>query len=306
MGKLFDVISIGSATFDVFLRSSKFPIDRQMVGSKIEPEELAMSSGGGGVNTAIGFSRLGLRTACIAKFGDDLFGQFIAEKLAEERFDKRYLMQRKGDNTDYSTILVNPDGSRTILVYRGKTRIEEKGFPWEALENTNYVYIASLEGNVDLLAKVVNKASEMGVGIILNPGSREIRGKEKLLPLLPKLKVLILNREEAESFGLTGSLKELVSEMLIITGGRQGARFFSKEKKIFAESFTVPVIDETGAGDAFSTGFVGGLIKGYPVEKCLKLAMAEGASVVGKFGAQAGLLYEKEIACWMSRKLRIG
>lgn len=301
---MFDIISVGSAVLDVFLRSSKFPLDKTMVGQKIEPEELFISSGGGGTNTAVGFSRLGLKTACIARFGDDLFGKFLISDLEKESFDKKYLIEKKGDNTDYSTILVNPDGSRIILVYRGKTRIEESVFPWQALEETKNLYLASIEGNIDLLIKVVEKAKEKGINIFLNPGSRELKEKEKMLSIFPKLKALILNKEEADGFGLSERPKD-GPEIIVITNGRQGAKLFSQEKNLFVEAFSGPVIDETGAGDAFSAGFVSGLVKGFSLEKAVKLGMANGRSVVTKLGAKPGLLYEKEIEDWLERKLRI-
>lgn len=302
---MFDIISIGSATFDVLLKSSKFPIDRTMIGEKIEADQLVFSSGGGGTNTAVGFSRLGLKTACVARFGEDLFGQFIREDLKKEKLDQKYLIQRKEETTDYSTILVNSNGSRIILVSRGKTRIDESIFPWQAIEETRYLYIASLEGNIDLLTRIVEKAREKDIDIVLNPGSREIKEKEKLKMILPKLKILILNKEEADIFGLNREVLKTGLEVFVITNGRQGAKLYSKEKCLFAESFTRPIIDETGAGDAFSSGFVAGIVKGFSLEKSLKLGMAEGASVVGAMGAKTGLLNEEEVNDWISQRLRI-
>lgn len=301
---MFDIISIGSAVMDVFLRSSGFPLSQKDIGGKIEIEEALFSSGGGGTNAAAGFARMGLKTACIARFGDDLFGQFILRDLQKEKFDKKYLLQKRGDNTDHSTILVNPDGSRIILVYRGKTKIDESVFPWQALEETKWLYIASIEGNVDLLIKVVDKAREKGISIALNPGSRELKEKEKLKAIFPKIKTLILNKEEADSFGLFRRPKD-GPEIVVITNGRAGAKLFFSGENLFAEAFQGPVIDETGAGDAFSSGFVSGLVKGFPLEKSLKLGMANGRSVVTKIGAKTGLLCENEIDDWLGRKLKI-
>jgi len=301
---MFDIISVGSAVLDVFLKSSKFPLEKSMVGLKIEPDEMLVSSGGGGINTAAGFSRLGLKAACVARFGDDLFGKFLLSDLEKESFDKRYLIKKKGDNTDYSTILVNPDGGRIILVYRGKTRIDKETFPWQALGETKNLYLASIEGNVDLLLEIIERAKEGGINIFLNPGSRELKEKEKLLSVFSKIKALILNKEEADSLGLE-KRPEDGPEILVITCGRQGAKIFSKEGNLFAEAFLGPVVDETGAGDAFSSGFVSGMIKGFSLEKSLKLGMANGRSVVTKLGAKTGLLYEKEIEGWLNLNLRI-
>jgi ribokinase len=303
---MFDIISVGSAVLDVFLVSSSFPLDRTSVGGKIEVEKLFLSSGGGGTNTAAGFARLGLKTACIARLGDDLFGRFLLSDLEKENFDKKYLQVRKGDETDYSTILVAPNGSRTILIYRGQTRLGKEIFPWEALRQTRWLYLASLEGNVDLLTEVVEKAYENGVKIVLNPGNRELKKKEQLAALFPKLEALIVNREEAEMFGLESNLASFPKPaIIVITNGKQGAKLYSQNENYFAESFSGPSIDETGAGDGFSSGFVAGLVAGFPLKKALKLGMANGHSVVTQLGAKSGLLYESNITEWMEKILRI-
>ena len=156
---------------------------------------------------------------------------------------------------------------------------------------------------MDLLIKVVDKAVEKEIKIVLNPGHRELRDKEKLRMIFPKLKALILNREEAEEVGSLS--EELKPEIIVVTNGRQGAKLYSPLGNLFAEAFAGPVVDETGAGDAFSVGFVAGLIKGLPLDKCLKLGMANGASVVSKLGAKTALLYEQEVEDSFKRNLKI-
>jgi ribokinase len=310
---MYDIVTIGSAVMDVFLRSSLFQLGKPLpAGGKVEVEELFLASGGGGTNTAAGFARLGLKTACIARFGDDLFGQFVQQELAKEKFDQKYLMVRKGDRTDYSTILVYPDGSRVILVHRGKTRIDEAIFPWQALEETKWLYLASLEGNVDLLDKVVERASQKGIKIALNPGSRELRQHAKLLALFTKVEALILNREEASLFTgekeenqILAKISQLGPKIVVVTNGRKGAHLFSQGKHLFSEAFKTQTVDELGAGDAFSSGFVSGLVKGFPLENCLKLGMANGASVVTQIGGKTALLRENEIQEWLGKDLKI-
>ena len=301
---MYDIISIGSATVDVFLKAAEFPLKPADIGRKIEVESMIFASGGGGTNTAAGFARLGLKTACIARFGDDLFGKVLLWDLGKEEFDKKYLLQKEGDHTDCSMILVNPNGSQVILIYRGRTKVAEGIFPWQVLEETKWLYLASLEGNVDLLGKVVEKACEGGVKVVLNPGSRELKEREKLLAIFPKLKALILNREEAEDFGLTDGNSN-APEIVVVTNGRQGAKLFSKKVNLFTEALIGRTVNETGAGDAFSSGFVAGLVKGFSLEKSLKLGIINSASVVSKIGAKSGLLYEKEINEWLGQRIKI-
>lgn len=309
----YEIITIGSAVMDVFLRSADFKPGQPLpVGGKLEVEKLFMTTGGGGTNTAAGFARLGLKTACIARFGDDLFGQFVKKELAKEGFDQKYLITGKEERTDYSTIIVYPDGSRVILVHRGQTRIEEAIFPWQALEETSWLYIASLEGNLDLLAKVADQASQKGVRLVFNPGSRELKKPEKLLPLFPKVEALILNLEEAALFtsekeegAIFTKISQLGPKIVVVTQGRKGAHLLTKDKHLFGEAFKTPVVDELGAGDGFSVGFVAGLVKGFSLEESLKLGLANGASVVAKIGAKPGLLSENEIQDWLGKEIVI-
>jgi len=310
---MFDIISVGSAVMDLILRSPSLqPGEPLPAGGKIEVEELFLASGGGGSNTAAGFARLGLKTACIARFGDDLFGQFLLKDLEKEKFDKKYLIERKGDITDCSVIIVYADGSRVILVHRGKTRVDETIFPWTALGETKWFYIASLEGNVDLLTKVVEKSMEKGIKLALNPGSRELKEKDKLLSFFPKIEALIINLEEAIFF--TGEqsedlalkkISQIGPKIVVVTKGKNGAHLFSEGKHLFSEVFSGPIIDELGAGDGFSSGFVAGLVKGFPLEKILKMGMANGKSVVTKLGAKHGLLDERGMEDWLGRELKI-
>ena len=203
---MLDIITVGSATLDVFLRSSDFKIGKRgreklvLEGGKVEVEEVFFQSGGGATNTAVGFSRLGLKTAAVARFGDDLAGQWVAKELGAEKFDQRFLLQIKGDKTDYSTILVGDNGERVILVSRGQSRLEKKIFPFSQLPSSRWVYLSSLEGNIPLLEKIVFWAKERGSRIALNPGSRELKEKRRLKALLPLLAVLIVNEEEASAF----------------------------------------------------------------------------------------------------------
>ena len=125
------------------------------------------------------FSRLGLKTAAVARFGDDLAGQWVAKELGAEKFDQRFLLQIKGDKTDYSTILVGDNGERVILVARGQSRLEKKIFPFPKLPPSRWVYLSSLEGNIPLLEKIIFWAKERGSKIALNPGSRELKEKKK-------------------------------------------------------------------------------------------------------------------------------
>ncbi|MBP8591348.1 carbohydrate kinase family protein [Candidatus Shapirobacteria bacterium] len=295
---MLDIITIGSATLDVFLRSPGFKIGKRgrerlvLEGGKVEVEEVFFQSGGGATNTAVGFSRLGLKTAAVARFGDDLPGQWLAKELMAEKFDQRFLLQIKGDKTDYSTILVGDNGERIILVSRGQSRLEEKIFPFLKLPASQWVYLSSLEGNFSLLEKITFWAKERGSRIALNPGGREIRERKKIKALLPLLTVLIVNEEEASAFwgkDWQQAIKRCPAKITVVTRGAKGACLASGGKLIKEPIFKRKTVDATGAGDAFSVGLLAGFCWEKNLKESLRLAMITSGLVVSALGAKTGL-----------------
>ncbi len=314
----YDVISFGSAILDVFIKSPDFKVIKSSdkfvgkilsipYGIKSEVEELLITSGGGGTNTAVGFARLGLKTAVVARCGWDFAGKMIRQDIKKEKVVDDLLVQLEGEKTDYSTILIGPDGNRTILVYRGGTSLEKSVIDFKRL-NSFWFYLASLEGNLSLLDQLVDLAVKNHTKVALNPGRREIKQKDQLLEIAQKVDVLIVNQNEAleltkDSFNVEQAFeylaKFLPKTMVVVTKGDQGvlAQIPGGEKLSF-ESFEVKMIDQTGAGDGFGCGFVGALASNFKPHQALKIGMANGASVVTQIGAKLGLLKKTQLNDW--------
>lgn len=319
----FDVISFGSATLDVFIKSPDVEIEKSArmftgkamlipYGAKCEVEELVVCSGGGGTNAAVGFSRLGLKAAVVARCGWDFAGRLIRREIKKEGVDDSLFAQVERERTDYSTVLIGPNGGRTIFVYRGGTRLEKSVIDFKKL-NSFWFYVSSLEGNLDLLADLANHAKKNHIKIAVNPGRRELEQKEKLLEIAKSFDVLIVNREEAAKLlGLTIVDEEIFSKIClalpkviaVVTDGNRGAKLcVPKKGRLVIDGFKVKPADSTGAGDGFGSGLIAGLIKGWDLQKALKLGVSNGASAVTKVGAKPGLIKEKEIEFWLSKKL---
>lgn len=281
---MLDIISFGSAIVDVFLR----PISvEDFSKEKVEVEKKLVVSGGGGTNAAVSFSRLGLASALVARLGRDLFGKMIVDELKGERVNVD-LLNQEDEETDLSVILVRSDGSRTIFVSRGKTRLEEKNINWGKLFSS-WFYLSSLEGNLPLVEKIVGFAENNNIKVAWNPGERELKMRNEVKRIARKLEVLILNQGEADEIFGQGE-KELLAKINIITHGKEGASLYSNQKELFIATPQREAVDETGAGDAFGSGFVAGLVKGMELKEAFDLAMRNGVSVVQHIGAKEGLL----------------
>ncbi|MFH1561685.1 MAG: carbohydrate kinase family protein [Patescibacteria group bacterium] len=300
----FDVITFGSGLVDIFLSSSEFKLlsDSGGVslcgsyGSKLEVDQRVISSGGGGTNTAVSFSRLGLKSAVVCRLGNDLLADLVIQQLVEEGVSIEMVFQAD-EETDSSVVLLGPDGGRTVLVYRGQTRLGIDNINLEKL-SASWFYLASLEGNLDLVERLFAFGKEKKIRLAWNPGKKELVDANRVKGLVSGIDVLLLNRQEAEELlgaGLETSsfwseLGSLGANYSVVTDGRQGAYLYFDGEKHFLPAPAVNSVDETGAGDAFGSGFVAGLIKGMDWKQSLDLAMANGAAVVIKIGAKTGLI----------------
>jgi len=306
-----DVITIGSATRDVFLESDLFKVHHHsdsptgleqcfVLGSKVEVDRVHFEIGGGATNAAVTFARQGFSTAYLGKVGDDSAGREAKKDLEEEKISTELLILDKKTHTDYSTIILTPEGQRTILIYRSSSR----DFAVEDIKlsdlKTKWIYMTSVAGDFAILEKVINFAQKEGIKIAINPGAKELNHKERLAPLLKKVEVLILNREEAAQFSGVPFGEEhkiwqaacgVYGKITVITDTKNGA-VASDGNDIFRIGILDgPVVDRTGAGDSFGSGFVAGYIKRQDMEYGLKLATVNATSVVGVVGAKPGIVY---------------
>jgi ribokinase len=307
---IFDVITFGSATVDIFVKSQALSIEKNLPqdiiyiakGSKSEIEKSKITSGGGATNASVSFSRLGFKSACTALLGQDELSAFVLNDLKNDKVSRHYLVQSPKEQTDFSVILVSGDGARTILTQRGSSRLDKNHIKWPKLK-ASWFYISSLEGNLDLLEHLIGYATDYHIKIALNPGSREL-AYPHLKSLLPHVDFLLLNQQEAEtltniSFDDTSfwpKLKSFKSHIITVTQGRLGAHISTPTQTLFSPIITTDVVDETGAGDAFGSTFVSGLIHQKNLNACLDMALKNSASVVSHLGAKSGLLKKNKLS----------
>ena len=141
-----DVITIGSATMDVFVESDdanivsvytknkKSEFMSYPYGAKVEITDFASQVGGGGVNTACNFANLGLNTSAIFKIGDDIYSDGILESFKEKKVDLSNIIQDKNLSTGFSIILVSFQGDRTVLAHRGaNAKIKKSDINFDAV-----------------------------------------------------------------------------------------------------------------------------------------------------------------------------
>ncbi len=312
---MFDVIAFGSATRDFFLRSKNFKVVKSDdfttgqgicfdLGSKNQIDDIFFASGGGATNVSATFAYQGFKVGCVGKVGQDLGGESIKKELKQLKI-KDLLVTDKNKITGHSIILSVSDKERTILNYPGACYdLTSEDVPFNKIK-AKWFYIAPLAGNsAKSLLPIINYAKKNKIKVALNPGKDQLSlGLEGLKDVLESVDILNLNQEEGAKLAelpfeqeneIFKKLDEYVKGVVIMTKGKDGVVVSDGEYIYSAGTFQEEkFVDRTGAGDAFGSGFVSGMMRYGTVEEAIRLGTANGTAVVEVMGAKNGLLTRK-------------
>jgi ribokinase len=325
MLKKFDIITIGGATQDIMyytdeaeiIKNKKDILKQKLIafeyGAKIISDDVHITFGGGGMNTALNFASLNLKTASFLNLGEDWIGELILKELKKKKVDLKYISQNKDTYSGFSFIINHGDqNEHAILGHRG-ANTELKIIKNDISKlNTKWIYIASLSGKDQLIKANLKNIFEnkKRIKIAWNPGGAQLKlGFKFFKKYLPQVEVFNLNKDEAIELVLSTGLKTTNMNTLletiyswgprivVITDGHKGAHIYNGEKKCFRKALpNTKRMNTTGAGDAFGSSFVAGLIMYKAnLERSLKLATYQSNAVIKRIGAQVGLLNKSQI-----------
>lgn len=304
------ILTIGAAVQDVFLSHSEElkPVAdktadelflRIELGSKNDVNNINFSTGGGATNAAVTFARQGLEAQFMGTIAHDPAGNAVLEDLDKEGVDTSKISYSDKMHTGYSVVLLASTGERSFLTYRGaSTHHDIKNFDLSD-SDADWIYLSSMAGNMDVLDKIFTSAKKRGIKIFFNPGKDELEQPEKLKGLLEDVDVLLVNLEEAKQIVHGFTLEEVVRKLLnytsviIVSDGPNGVMASDGKTIVRAGMYEdVKVIDRTGAGDAFGSGFLSQWSQRHSLKDSIVFASANSTSVVTKIGAKAGILHK--------------
>jgi len=320
---MFDVITFGSATGDIFLKLSQVfqgeshPAQGHFfclpLGRKLLVEEIEFFSGGGGVNVACGLSALGLKTAYVGKVGEDWAGELVFQDLKRFAVCSKWIKKTKNQATALSFIIYTKN-ERTVLISRGACHFltkqelfSKKYLRSDIFPKSKWFYVAPLyEKSAELFADIVSYAKKRNSKVAVNPSMYQITQEydSAFWSSLAQVDILFLNYEEACAMThslqidyeqLFKQLSRICSGIIVVTHGEKGATAFDGAKIFQANAYGVQVHDTTGAGDSFASGFLTGIINKNAVDYALRLGIVNSGSCVSKKGAKNGLLTKKEL-----------
>ncbi|MDO8512522.1 MAG: carbohydrate kinase family protein [bacterium] len=303
-----DLLAIGDTTTDVFMGLKDASVIKQpekrgdklclRFGDKIAVESVQEIEGvGNAANVAVGASRLGLKTGIWTILGNDDDGQRIVSNVFEKEgvLSENVIFDQK-ERTNYSLVLTY-NAERTILSYHAP-----RVYEWpQNMPEAKWVYFTSLGQNWEkIIPDFLNYVQQIGCKVAFNPGSMQLRSKpEDLKNVLSVTDTLFVNREEAEKICgcKTDSMKELLIKTketgpknVVITDGVNGAHALLNEVYWTMPVLPTTVLERTGCGDSFATGFLAALIFGKSDDEALLWGAENASSVISYVGSRAGLL----------------
>lgn len=317
------VLCVGSVSQDLF-----FPTDEGVIlqtpkdltaqvkvafelGGKFRSKERYESIGGVAANVAIGLARLGIEAGCCSMIGADDLGRSIQTKLRGEGVETSSLQVNSAVRSDLSAIIViEQTGDR--IIFHNRDANEQLRVTQAMLRPTEWFYVSALNGaweeNMRTLLWV---ARDQHIKCALNPGQHNLKDNPRLmLEVLRSVDVLFLNKDEAieilysnhletdsrhlnDEQYLLRALFGLGPTVVALTDGRRGAWATDGKTTWHASSFEPHgLVDTTGGGDAFGSGFFAAYLKRYSLDRCLAYGICNAGSVVGAYGATPGLLDE--------------
>jgi sugar/nucleoside kinase (ribokinase family) len=271
-------------------------------------DRIELHIGGNAANTATSLAKLGVSVALIGKVGNDAFGAYLRGAFAAQGVDVCGLATDVAAPTAATIVTVHSDAERSFIHVPGaNATFTAADVDWKATEGAKILHIAgpqlmtAFEG--EGLASVAAEGQRRGflttLDTVMNPRSIGWDGIASALPYLdwavPSLEEAAQLTGERDPVAQTKKFKAHGAKNVAIKLGADGCYVAPAD----AAAFTVPplpviAVDSLGAGDAWSAGFVTGLLHDWPLEKTARLANAVGACCVQHLGATTGVIPLKD------------
>jgi fructokinase len=309
------ILGIGNAIVDVFVKvDDNFLSNNKLVkGSMklIQIEEFEnlkniikiekIEAGGSVANTMAGIAYLNGNSYFIGKISSDRFGKIYKESL--EKINVNFSYNEKNENlaTGASIIFITPDSERTMCTYLGiSSKLSAEDINEHYIKDSKLIF---LEGYLwdkgtteEMFKKIINlaKKNDIKIAMSLSDIFCVTRHREDFIKLLKNdLNILFGNENEINALTMKNNLFEGIKELqkynklIIITRGDKGSLAILKNEIVNCDSIKVDkILDLTGAGDLFASGFLKEYLDKSDIRKCLQTGSELAAKIIQKIGAR--------------------
>ncbi len=312
-GPRFDVVGIGNALVDVIAHAGDpFLREHGLVKGSMQLVETGRAvelyhalgtavemSGGSAANTMCGVASLGGRAAYIGKVSDDDLGRVFAHDLNAVGVAFRPGSPEVDTPTGRSIIVVTPDAQRTMNTYLGVAELLcSDDLDEETITDSAVLYMEGYLFDRDDAKKAFRRAATVAhaagrkVSLTLSDSFCVDRHRDDFVALVREdVDILFGNSAELRSLYEVSTLEEAIErvreecELAAVTAGKEGSFIVTAGDVIAVHPEPVHrVLDTTGAGDLYSSGFLFGYTRGWPLDECGRLGSIAAAEVISHVG----------------------
>jgi 5-dehydro-2-deoxygluconokinase len=304
----FDVLAIGRSGVDIY------PLQ---IGVGLEHvESFGKFLGGSAANVAVAAARLGNRAALISGVGDDPFGTFVRNELADLGVDNRYVATHDEYPTPVTFCEIFPPDNFPLYFYRQPSapdlQITPDELDLDAVRSAR-LYWSTVTGLSEEPSRSAHfaawQARQRASLTVLDLDYRPMfwespaAATKQVQQALRHVTVAVGNREECEiavgesnPHRAADALLDLGVELAIVKQGPRGVLGKTKRSHVSVPPNDVDVVNGLGAGDAFGGSLCHGLLHGWPLEKTLRYANAAGAIVASRLECSTAMPTAAEVA----------
>ena len=305
------ILGIGNAIVDVvckvedsYLSNNGLTKSTMKLVNEIEFKKLLSTlkieetvSGGSVANSIVGLSQLGNKVGFIGKISDDDLGQKYEDGLKNENVDYFYSKKKETLPTGTCLILITPDSERTMCTFLGTAgKINEKDVDTNSVKNSEIVFLEGYLWDEGEPKSAFDKAIMYSnkVAMSLSDLFCVERHRSHFLDLVKKkLNITFANEQEIMSLIKTKSIDEVIAfgkqigKIIVVTRGEKGSIAINKNEVIECDSKkNLKIVDLTGAGDLFASGFLHGQINNLSIKESLKKGTEMSSKIIQKIGAR--------------------
>lgn len=290
----YDILVAGEINPDLILSGNITPEFGQV--EKLV-DSAALTIGSSSAIFACGAARLGLNVAFIGVCADDLFGRFMLDEMQKRNVDIGNVIISAIGSTGLSVIL-NRDSDRAILTHPGlMPALQASDIADSLLKQARHLHVASYFLQTHLqpgLPALFERARSFGMTTSLDTNYDPSEKWSGFDELLAATSIFLPNEKEAISLTGAGNVHEAAAslqsqvEAAAIKMGKDGALGIFKGQRVEVKSIPVNVVDTVGAGDSFDAGFLYGFLRGWDLERSLRLACVCGALSTQQAGGTEG------------------
>ncbi len=296
------VAVVGSFNMDLAVRTSRIPLR----GENLSAQSLRIGLGGKGANPAVALARMGMDAALVGCVGNDDFGRRALEALAREGVRTAALAVLDDAPTGVALIMVDDGGENTILVVNGandRLTPEQVERALAPMGRELAAILTNFEIPEAAVAAAVRFGVERGIPVVVDAGPprpyapEAWRGAAVLSPNETEAETL-LGYPVADEASAVRAARELLAtgpQAVVLKLGARGALLCTPTGEAWVVPFRVPVVDTTGAGDAFTAGLIVAMVEGQALPQAVRFANAAGALAVTQMGTMNAMPTREQV-----------